>query len=74
MSMDQLKIASGTWVVANCANFPSKINCKMVLMTPENQRDDLLDALVDHAIKCHGGTRSDQLRRELNSSIQTISV
>lgn len=74
MVKEQLRLAQGKWVVANCGNFPSEKSCKLVLMAPENQRDELLDSAMNHAIKCHGHKDSTELRKQLSQFLEVISV
>ena len=65
---------SGKWVVANCGKFPSERNCKLVIMAPEGQRQDLLDAAVAHAIKSHAHQESAQLRQDIDGILETIEA
>lgn len=75
MGLDNtLNLKEGQWLVANCGNIPSEKNCKLVIMAPENQRDDLVEAAVSHAIKTHNHQDSSELRNELNKAIETVSV
>jgi hypothetical protein len=64
----------GRWLVANCGKFPSEKNCKLVIMAPEDQREDLLDAAMAHAVKSHGHQESAQLRQDLQGFIETIQA
>ena len=64
----------GKWVVANCGKFPSERNCKLVIMAPADQRDDLLDAAVAHEVKHHGHQESAQLRQEIGGILETIDA
>ena len=34
MALSDIKIAAGSWLVANCADFPSEQNCQLVIMGP----------------------------------------
>jgi hypothetical protein len=74
MTFDRLNLIGGKWLVANCGKFPSEKNCKLVLMAPENQRGDLLDAIVDHATKCHGHENSNELRKQLDGFLEIIEI
>jgi hypothetical protein len=73
MELKELGV-SGRWVVANCGKFPSEKNCKLVMMSPEDQREDLLDASVAHAIKSHGHEDSPELRKELDKILDTVEL
>ena len=75
MGLDtRLNLKEGQWLVANCGKIPSEKNYKLVLMAPENQRDDLIEAAVSHAIKTHNHQDTPELRNELNKAIETVSV
>lgn len=74
MTFDQLSLKNGKWLVANCGKFPSEKNCQLVLMAPESQRKELLDIIADHAVKCHGHQDGDELRKQLGTVIETITV
>lgn len=43
-------------------------------MAPENQRGDLLDAIVSHAVKCHGHNDTNELRKQLDDFLEIIEV
>lgn len=74
MKLELLNLASGKWLVANCGKFPSKNNCKLIIMAPEAQRNDLLEALVEHAVKCHDHKADKELRKRLNEFLETVNV
>ncbi len=73
MSLSELGL-KGKWVVANCGKFPSDNKCELVIMAPERQRSDLIDAAVAHAIKSHGHQESAQLRKDLDGLLETIEA
>jgi hypothetical protein len=72
--VEGLEIDSGRWLVANCGKMPSDRNCKLVLMAPESQREDLINAAVAHAVKDHGHTDSPEMRAELGKFLDTVQV
>lgn len=74
MDTKQLGLAPGKWVVANCGKFPSEKNCKLVIMAPASQREDLIDAAASHAVKNHGHTNNPELRRELHQMLETVDL
>jgi hypothetical protein len=74
MDVKQLGLAPGKWVVANCGKFPSEKNCKLVIMAPASQREDLIDAAASHAVKNHGHTNNPELRRELTQMLETVDL
>jgi hypothetical protein len=69
-----LEIETGAWLAANCGKMPSDRNCKLVLMAPEAQRDDLVNAATAHAIKDHGHQDTPELRAEIGKFIDRVSV
>ncbi len=70
----KLEMISGRWLVGNCGKLPSEKNCKLVMMAPEGQREDMLDAAVAHAIKSHGHQDTPELRNELNKFLEIVEV
>jgi len=69
-----LHMAQGKWLVANCGEMPSDNNCKLVIMGPESQRGDLMEAAISHAVKNHGHADSPQLRKDINSTFKVVQV
>jgi hypothetical protein len=74
VDIKQLGLTSGTWVVANCGKFPSEKNCKLVMMAPQRQRQDLIEAASTHAIKSHGHKDAPELRKELDQFLDVVEV
>jgi hypothetical protein len=74
MDTTQLGISRGTWVVANCGKFPSENNCLLVMMAPVEQREDLLDAAAEHAVKNHGHEDKPELREQLVQLFETVQL
>lgn len=74
MNITGLEIQKGTWLAANCGKFPSEKNCQLVLMAPESQREDLINAAVAHAVSDHGHQDTPELRRDLGSFLDRIQV
>ena len=62
MSIEDLKLEPGEWLVANCGEMPSEKNCKLVMMAPVDQKDDLMAAGIDHMVKSHGHERDEAER------------
>lgn len=74
MALSDIKVASGNWLVANCADFPSEQNCALVIMGPADQKDDLVAAAAAHAVDSHGHTDSAELREGLASMVRPVTV
>ena len=74
MDLTQMNLKKGKWVVANCGKFPSEKNCQLVMMAPESQRQDLIEAAATHAAKTHGHENTPQLRQELNKMLEVVEV
>ena len=70
MRLAGTELKTGTWVVSNCAELPSEENCQLVIMGPADQRDDLLDAAVVHAVRAHHHEESPELRVELDKLLK----
>ena len=73
MELNELGVR-GRWLVANCGKFPSEKNCKMIMMAPEDQREDLIEAAVAHAIESHAHEASPQLRVELDKLLELVEA
>jgi len=74
MANNQLSLPKGKWLLVNCGKFPSAKNCQLVLMAPESHREDLLDAVVSHAVKFHGHKDDQELRQNLNKSLEKVDL
>ncbi len=74
MKIETLGLSSGKWLVANCNDIPSDKNCKLVIMGPADQRQDLLDASVAHTVKTHGHADTPELRGELDQLIHDLEA
>lgn len=74
MGIGQLRLSSGKWVVANCGKFPSEKNCKLVIMAPIDQKEDLINAAATHAVESHGHVKSAELRKELAEFLDTVEM
>ena len=74
MALSDIKVASGNWLVANCADFPSEQHCQLVIMGPSGQKEDLVAAAAAHAVNSHGHQDSPQLRNDLGSMVRAVEV
>lgn len=74
MALSDVKVAPGSWLVMNCADTPSDKNCQLVIMGPEQQRDDLIAAAAAHAANAHGHQDSRELREGLAGTIRQVQV
>ncbi len=70
--MAQIHLGDGKWVLSDCGQMPSEKNCKLVMAAPENQREDLLNAAVAHAVKNHGQQETPELREEVSKMLTVI--
>jgi len=67
------ELKTGTWVVSNCAELPSEQNCQLVIMGPAEQRGDLLNAAVAHAVQAHQHEEGPELRAELDKLLKVAT-
>ncbi len=74
MDLKHLGLSTGKWVVANCGRFPSERNCRLVIMAPEDQQIDLMEAASTHAVKSHGHEDTSELRTELNHMLEVVEI
>lgn len=74
MGVEQLNLKKGRWLVADCASTPSESNCHLVMLAPEDQREDLVAAGVKHAVGKHGHQDNEELRKGVDGTIQLVEV
>ena len=74
MELKSLNLKKGKWAVANCGKFPSEKNCQLVILAPESQRSDLIEAAAVHAVKGHQHENTPQLRKDLESFLEVVEV
>ena len=74
MDVRDLGVKPGDWLVINCGRFPSERNCQLVIMSPADQREELLNAAAGHAAASHGHTDSPELRSELGKLFERVTV
>ncbi len=74
MSAKELNLKPGKWVVADCGSMPSDSNCQLVILAPEDQKADLVDAGVKHAVAKHGHEESDELRKGVEGMCEVVEI
>ena len=74
MSLEENLNVKGSWLVANCGDLPSERGCKLVIMAPSDQREDLLSASVQHAIDVHSHEDTPQLRTDVDSMLKAMEI
>ncbi len=74
MQIAGTELKKGAWVVSNCADLPSEKNCQVVIMGPADQRDDVLDAAVAHAVRTHQHEESPELRTEIANLLKATTL
>ena len=72
--MKDLSLTPGKWIYTNCADMPSEKNCKLVIMAPAEQKDDLMEAGVAHMVKSHGHEDNSELRESMDGMIHETDV
>ena len=53
--------------VADCREFPSEMNCSLVI---SGREDEVLDAAVDHAVSVHSHERTSELREQVRTMLK----
>lgn len=74
MAVEQLNLKPGKWLVADCGMMPSDSNCQLVMLAPEDQKEDLIAAGVAHAVNKHGHEDNEELYKGLEGMLVTIEV
>ncbi len=57
--------------VADCRDFPSDINCSLVIA---GETEEVVDAAALHAISVHGHANSSELREQIRSFLKPAHV
>lgn len=60
------------WKMLDCGKYPSEKNCRLKLIAPAEQLDDLIDAGVAHAVKSHGYEDNPDLRKNLRKMAEDV--
>lgn len=74
MAVGQLDLKPGKWLVADCGKMPSESNCQLVMLAPEDQKNDLIAAGVRHAIDKHAHQDSEELHKGVEGMLETVEV
>ena len=67
--MAQIHLGDGKWLLSDCGSMPSDNNCKLVITSPENQKEDLLDAAIAHAVTHHGHQDTPDFRTKIGKTL-----
>lgn len=77
MAQVQVDLKPGTWLVADCSKIPSKNNCQVVMMAPEAQKEDLMEAGIAHMVHAHEHSEADartMMKEQGDAAFETIEV
>jgi hypothetical protein len=74
MALEQLNLKPGKWLAANCGSIPSESNCQLVILAPEDQKEDLIAAGVKHAVNKHSHEENEDLRSGVEGTLQAVEV
>lgn len=66
--MAQIHLGDGKWLLSDCGQMPSDSNCKLVMVAPVDQRENLLNAVVAHTVEHHGHKDTPEHRKEIDKS------
>jgi hypothetical protein len=70
---DKLSLKHGHWLAVNCGSMPQS-KCHLVIMAPDSEKSDLVDAAVAHVTKRHGQKDTKELRSQLDKSLGSITL
>lgn len=70
MALEKQNLKPGNWLVVNCGKIPSESNCQLVILSPEDQKQDLIDAAAKHAVDKHQHEDNEELRKATEDSIE----
>ena len=74
MGEEQLNLKPGKWLVSDCGKMPSESNCQLIMLAPENQKEDLVAAGVKHAVTKHSHEENEELRKGVEGMIEVVEV
>ena len=74
MAIEQLNLKPGKWLVADCGKMPSESNCQLVMLAPEDQKEDLIAAGVKHAVNKHGHEDGEELHNGIEGMLEVIEI
>ena len=74
MGAEQLNLKSGKWLVSNCGKMPSESNCQLVMIAPEDQKEDLVAAGAKHAVSKHGHEDNEELRKDVEETLEVVEI
>jgi len=77
MDTSKLNLEPGEWLYSNCGDMPSEKNCKLVMMAPKGQKDDLIAAGVEHMVHTHEHTREEAektMEEQGDEMLKTITI
>jgi hypothetical protein len=74
MTTEQLNLKSGKWLVADCGSMSSESNCQLVMLAPEDQKEDLIEAGVKHAVHKHGHQDNEEVRAGVSAMLQVTEI
>jgi predicted small metal-binding protein len=74
MKVQDLHPEQKEWIAENCGKFSSEMNCKVVLMAPADQKEDLIEAAVNHAVVTHNEEDTPELREKLKQNLEPVEA
>jgi hypothetical protein len=74
MAVEQLNLKPGKWLVSDCGKMPSDSNCQLVMLAPEDQREDLIAAGVKHAVNKHSHEDNEELHKGVEGMLEVIEI
>lgn len=58
------------WAIIDCGQYPSERNCRMKLVCPAEDVDEIVDLACYHALKSHGHKDKQQLRDDIRQLVE----
>ena len=58
------------WAVLDCGKYPSEKNCRICMMCPAEEADELVELAAMHAVKSHAADDNQELREEIRSLVE----
>ena len=69
----KLGLSHGGWLAVNCGNVPDS-KCHLVIMAPDAEKSELLEAAMSHVTTRHGHKDTPELREKISKSLGSIRL
>lgn len=69
----KLGLSHGRWLALNCGNVPDS-KCHLVIMAPDAEKSELLEAAMSHVTERHAHEDTPELREKISQSLGSMTL